>query len=158
MKKLFQLQCALLREIEKYEKVVAHRDQPIDWERVHMASCARIGYLLAEERGFDPDLASFACAVHDYGRIVNGKQADHAEFGYPLVKGFLRKMEFLSEEEIEAIALAVKNHSKKGEVGSPLEEVVKDADVIDFYQYGYGFAREEQRERWEKLENARLLK
>ena len=156
MKKLFELQRGLLREIEKYEKAVEHRDQPLDWERVHMASCARIGYLLAKERGVDPDLASFACAVHDYGRIVNGKQEGHAEFGYSLVKEFLRKMAFLSAEEIEAIALAVKNHSKKSEVGTPLEEIVKDADIIDFYQFGYGFAREEQRERWEMLKNARI--
>jgi uncharacterized protein len=45
----------------------------------------------------------------------------------------------------------VKNHSKKSEIGSPIEEIVKDADVIDFYQYGFGFEREEQKLRYEKM-------
>ena len=87
MNRLLKLQELLLREIEKYEKLVTERDQPIDWERIHMASCARVGYLLAQRRGIDPELASFACAVHDYGRIVTGKQKGHAEAGYIPVKG-----------------------------------------------------------------------
>lgn len=56
-----------------------------------------------------------------------------------------------TDEEIDQIAIAVKNHSRKGEVGSPLEEIVKDADVLDFYQYGYDVARKEQQDRLEAL-------
>lgn len=151
MKRLLRLQSALLKEIDKYENLVICRDKFIDWERVHMASCARLGYLLAEARGVDPDLASFACTVHDYGRIITGKQLDHAEIGYLPVQIFLKETKLFTEEEIEEIALAVKNHSKKAEIGTPLEEIVKDADVIDFYQYGFGFARKEQRDRYEVL-------
>lgn len=151
MKRLLQLQSQLLREIEKYEKLVSERDKMIDWERVHMASCARLGYLMAIGRGVDPELASCACAVHDYGRILTGKQEGHAEAGYLPGKEFLYQTELFKEEEIEIIAMAIKNHSRKSEIGSPLEEIVKDADVVDFYQYGYGFSREEQRIRYEKL-------
>lgn len=151
MKRLLQLQSRLLREIEKYEKLVSERDKMIDWERVHMASCARLGYLMAIGRGVDPELASCACAVHDYGRILTGKQEGHAEAGYLPGKEFLYQTELFKEEEIEIIAMAIKNHSRKSEIGSPLEEIVKDADVVDFYQYGYGFSREEQRIRYEKL-------
>ena len=32
-----------------------------------------------------------------------------------------------------------------------LEEIVKDADVLDFYQYGYDVARKEQQDRLEAL-------
>lgn len=151
MKRLLRLQSMLLKEIDKYETLVSERDKFIDWERVHMASCARLGYLMAQSRGVDPDLASCACAVHDYGRIVTGKQRGHAEAGYLPVKEFLKGTGLLSDEEIETIALAVKNHSKKSEVGTPIEEIVKDADVIDFYQYGFGFDREEQKLRYEKM-------
>lgn len=56
-----------------------------------------------------------------------------------------------TDEEIDQIAIAVKNHSRKEEVGSPLEEIVKDADVLDFYQYGYDVARKEQQDRLEAL-------
>lgn len=151
MNRLLKLQELLLREIEKYEKLVTERDQPIDWERIHMASCARVGYLLAQRRGIDPELASFACAVHDYGRIVTGKQKGHAEAGYIPVKGFLKATGLFTQEEIELISLAVKNHSNKAEEGGAIEEIVKDADIIDCYQYGLGFSREEQRLRYEKF-------
>lgn len=151
MKKILRLQSALLKEIDKYEALVPERDHFIDWERVHISSCAKLGYIMGEERGVDPILAAAACAVHDYGRIITGKQAGHAEAGYEPVKKFLKDTGLFTEEEIQQIAVAVKNHSKKSEVGSPLEEIVKDADVLDFYQYGYNFAREEQKTRLERL-------
>ena len=157
MKRLLGLQSQLLREIEKYEKLVPERDKLIDWERVHMASSARLGYLLAQARGVDAELASCACAVHDYGRIVAGKQEGHAEAGYLPGKEFLKRTELFTEDEIEQMALAIKNHSKKSEIGTPIEEIVKDADVIDYYQYGFGFSREEQRLRYEKLMSSEKL-
>ena len=151
MKKILRLQSALLKEIDKYEKLVPERSHFIDWERVHITSCARLGYTCDEQRGVDPILAAAACAVHDYGRIITGKQENHAEVGYEPAMEFLRGTGLFEEEEIQQIGIAVRNHSKKAEVGSQLEEIVKDADVLDFYQYGYGFAREEQKVRLEKL-------
>ena len=147
MKKILRLQSALLKEIDKYEKLIPERDHFIDWERVHISSCAKIGYMLAEERGVDPVLAACACACHDYGRIITGKQSGHAEAGYEPVMGFLKNTGLFTEDEIEQIATAVKNHSKKAEIGTPLEEIVKDADVLDFYQYGYEMPRKEQQNR-----------
>ena len=107
--------------------------------------------MMAEERGEDPVLAAAACACHDYGRIISGKQAGHAERGYEPVQAFLRETGLFNEDEIAVIAIAVKNHSKKAEIGSPIEEIVKDADVLDFYQYGYDVARKEQQDRLERL-------
>jgi len=151
MKRLLRLQSMLLKEIDKYEIQVPERDKFIDWERVHMASCARLGYLMAQARGADPELASCACAVHDYGRIITGKQKDHAEAGYLPGKEFLFRTGLFTDEEIEIISTAIRNHSKKSEIGTPIEEIVKDADVIDFYQYGFGFDREEQKLRYERM-------
>ncbi len=151
MKKILRLQIELLKEIDKYEKIVQERDHCIDWERVHLSSCAKLGYLLAEKRGVDPILGACACAVHDYGRIITGKQDGHAEAGYSPVREFLKETKLFNEEEINQISTAVRNHSKKGEVGSPLEEIVKDADVLDFYQYGYEMKRQDQKGRLEKL-------
>ena len=156
MKKILRLQSALLKEIDKYEKLVTERSHFIDWERVHIISCAKLGYLMAEERGADPVLASAACACHDYGRIITGKQEGHAEAGYLPVQEFLKKTDLFSDEEIRQIAVAVKNHSKKAEKGSLREEIVKDADVLDFYQYGYEMPRKEQQDRLEKLLGRKL--
>jgi len=151
MNRLQKLQSALLKEIDKYEELIPERDQPGDWERIHISSCAKLGYLMAEKQGTDPILAACACACHDYGRIITGKQAGHAEAGFEPIKAFLRETGLFAEEEIEQIAAAVKNHSNKSEVGSPLEEIVKDADVLDFHQYGYEMPRKEQQDRLERL-------
>lgn len=151
MNRLLKLQSALLKKIDEYERLIPERDQPGDWERVHISSCAKLGYLMAEKRGVDPIIAACACACHDYGRIITGKQTGHAEAGFIPVKSFLSETGLFTEEEIEQIALAVKNHSSKAEVGTPLEEIVKDADVLDFHQYGYEMPRKEQQDRLERL-------
>lgn len=155
MNKLMILQGALLAEIEKYAKIHAENgvelDYPIDWERIHVISCAKLGYLMAEERGVDPILAAAACAVHDYGRIITGKQSNHAEIGYEPVMEFLKGLGLFSKEEVEEIGLSVKNHSNKSEIGSALEEIVKDADVLDFHQYGYEMPRPEQQARLNRM-------
>ena len=94
-------------------------------------------------------LRLFSC--HDYGIVITGKQPGHAEAGYEPVQVFLKNTGLFNDDEISRIAIAVKNHSKKAEVGSPPEEIVKDADVRDFYQYGYDFARKEQQDRLEVI-------
>ena len=66
------------------------------------------------------------------------------------MKVFLRETGKFTEKEIEIIATAVKNHSLKTKTGSPIEEIVKDADVIDCYQLGLPFDRPEKEERYEK--------
>lgn len=149
MRKLEAMLFALLGEIDKYENVIPEeeKDYTTNFERLHISSCARIGYMFAQERGVDPDLAAAACAMHDYGRIITGRQHDHAEVGYLPAMEFLRGTELFTEEEVQQIGIAVKNHSKKSEVGSPLEEIVKDADCLDFHQYGYEMPREEQKQR-----------
>ncbi len=151
MNRILKLQGALLAEIEKYVEMIPERDYPADWERVHISSCAKLGYIFAEERGVDPILAACACAIHDYGRIITGKQANHAEVGYEPAMEFLRSTGLFTEEEVREIGLSVKNHSNKSEVGTPLEEIVKDADVLDFYQYGYEMPRQEQKDRLKRM-------
>ena len=148
MNRVTQLQLALLKVINAQDEALP-RDETLDWERLHMASSARVAWMLATERGADPELCAAAAAVHDYGRIVTGRQSGHAEAGYLPVREFLLSCGLFNEAEIEAIALAVKNHSRKTVVGTPLDEIVKDADVIDCYQYGLPFDRPEKQARYE---------
>lgn len=148
MNKLLKLEVELNKVINAQEGKVVERDETLDWERVHMASSARCAWLLAMHRGADPELAACAAAVHDFGRILTGKQKGHAEVGFEPVKVFLKETELFNEEEIAVIAEAVKNHSLKTETGTVIEEIVKDADVIDCYQYGYPFDRPEKEVRY----------
>ena len=150
MNRLYQLEQKLDAVICAQEGKFSERDETLDWERLHMASLARIAWILALKRGADPELSACAACVHDFGRILTGKQAGHAEAGYAPVKAFLKATGLFSAEEIEDIACAVKNHSRKTEAGTTIEEIVKDADVIDCYQYGMPFDRPEKEVRYLK--------
>lgn len=155
MNRLLKLENLLLEVINQQEGKYEHRDETLNWERIHMASSARLAWQMALERNAsvpahdaDPELAACAAAVHDFGRILTGKQSGHAEAGYEPVKVFLKESGLFTEEETEMIALAVKNHSSKTVTGTPIEEIVKDADVVDCYQYGYPFDRPEKEIRY----------
>lgn len=127
---------ALLAELEeKDQEKGLTRDYPLSWERVHASSCAQIGRLLAQKRGVDLELAALACSIHDIGRWYTGKQKDHAFFGEEPVRKFLASYS-LEEKEKEEIIQAVIHHSEKDKVGSPIEEIVKDADILDCYLHG----------------------
>jgi uncharacterized protein len=151
MNRAYKLQRKLLQKIAEFEREGIKRDASLDWERIHMISCARNGYFLALKRGVDAELAVLACSVHDYGRIVTGKQDNHAAAGFEPLKVFLTESGDLDADEIDLIAVAAKNHSSKGAVGTPLDEVVKDADVLDCYQYGIPLRKDEHQRRLESL-------
>ncbi len=154
MNRIFALQQALLKTIDENSHVDRTDAPSLDWERIHMISCAKVGYLLGQSRGMDPDLCACACAVHDFGRILSGRQDNHGPEGAAPVRAYLMKTEMFSTDEIELISLAVKNHSKKGEIGTPLEELVKDADLIDYDSYGQTFKRQEQTDRFNRLKRS----
>jgi len=146
MNRIFEIQVKLLKIINGMENG-SSRDYSLDWERVHLVSCAKIGGLLAELRGENAELAAIACSIHDYGRMLSGKQKNHAEDGYEPVKAFLAGTGYFNQQEIAMLADAVRHHSSKEKVGTWLEEIVKDADVLDCCQYGMALEREEQRTR-----------
>ncbi|NMA68670.1 MAG: HD domain-containing protein [Desulfitobacterium sp.] len=127
---------ALLGELEEKDRENGlERDYPLSWERVHAASCAQIGRLLAQKRGVDIELAALACSIHDIGRWYTGRQKDHALYGEEPVRKFLASYS-LEEKDKEEITQAVIHHSEKDMIGSPIEEIVKDADILDCYLHG----------------------
>lgn len=157
MNRLYELQRAIYNVIDEYGDVDRSRGSSLEWERMHAVSCAKVGYLLAGERGLDPILSACACAVHDFGRVLTGIQEGHAEAGAEPARRFLLETGLFDPTEVEAIVLSVRNHSRKSETGTPLEELVKDADLIDYHSYGYPFRREEQQRRFERIAAGRGL-
>lgn len=154
--RLLAVQYAMLTKInalEIKERAMAEppkRDESLHWERVHLASSARIAKDMAVQRGVDPELAAIACALHDIGRIVTGKQKDHAHQGEGPTRKLLEQLDLFSPEEIDIITRAVYNHTDKDVIGTELEEIVKDADVVDCYEVGMELPRPEQRARYQR--------
>lgn len=132
----------LINHLDEIDKVLnslseeeMDRDYPLSWERVHGTSCAQLGRILAIKRGVDTELAAFACSVHDIGRWYTGRQADHARAGEIPIRRFLDQSG-LPANIREELVQAVIHHSNKEQIGTPLEEIVKDADILDCYLHG----------------------
>ncbi len=121
--------------LDDLESKPIERDYPLNWEKVHATTCAQVGRMLAQKRNVDTELAALACSLHDIGRWYTGRQVDHAQNGYEPVQNFLEKLE-LSQDHMEQIVQAVINHSDKDKTGSPLEEIVKDSDILDCFWHG----------------------
>ncbi|HAE60717.1 MAG TPA: metal-dependent phosphohydrolase [Eubacteriaceae bacterium] len=151
MNRVMKVEGLLLEKIRYYDDKEFEREYPIDFEIVHMSSSAAIGRILAKKRGVNSEIASIACILHDYGRIVTGLQENHASAAYEPVKSILEECGNFTEEEIETIATAAKNHSSKNIIGEPIDEIVKDADVFDCWQYDIPMKRPEQKIRLEKV-------
>lgn len=115
------------------------------------SQCAPICSTPSGKRGSDPELAAIATAVHDFGRVVTGIQENHAEAGYIPLKEWLHQTGIFNEKEIEIIARASKNHSSKEEVGTAVEEIVKDSDIVDCYLHGHPITKENHRRRLAKV-------
>ena len=127
--------------MDHLEEQSIQRDYPMIWERIHATSCAQMGRMLAEKRSVDIEQAALACALHDIGRWVSGRQYDHAPKGEEPVRRFLEEGN-VTDETRKQIVQAVINHSKKDQIGTALEEIVKDADILDCYWHGEEMSKE----------------
>jgi uncharacterized protein len=136
VKRCYPVSKELLKFLDEQENIDLKRDFSLTYERIHSLGSARAASILAAKRGVDGELAHAAGALHDFGRMVTGKQEGHAIKGYEPVKEFLARLNIFNEREVEGIALAVKHHSGKDLVGSPLDEIAKDCDILDTFFIG----------------------
>ena len=86
--------------------------------------------MIAKKRGFDPEVASMAAMLHDLHAYKTGSYDDHAHKGADLARQILNELKLTSEEETEQICSMIYHHDDKLVVDSPMDEVLKDADVI----------------------------
>jgi uncharacterized protein len=114
----------------------SEREMTLEEELNHSAGTARLAQLIAEKRHLNTELAFILGVLHDYGRVLTGTKNDHARIGSAYVQEYLTGSGGFSAEEVETLVTAAANHSLKDQKGSPLEEVIKDADVLDAYFSG----------------------
>jgi len=122
-----------------------------DYLLIHSASCAQLAKILAIKRGVDIELSAVIGLIHDIGKIITGKKKDHAADGDIPARELLKKIGGFSEDEIDLISNAVKNHSDKENIGTWADEIAKDVDVIDCDLMGMKFEKKEYNERIEKV-------
>jgi uncharacterized protein len=151
MQRSYVVSRELLKFLNEQDQRDLKRDVSLTWERIHSMGSSRIACILSARRGVDIELGYSAGALHDFGRFVTGRQENHAENGYEPVKDFLKRLNIFSEPEVEEVSRAVKNHSRKEAVGTPLEEIAKDSDILDCYFLGLAPKREYHLKRFEAL-------
>ena len=69
--------------------------------------------------------------LHDLYAYRNGSYDDHAHLGADYARKMLEKLAITTPEETDVICAAILHHDNKAEVDGPLDEILKDADVID---------------------------
>ncbi len=148
--RVIALQTKVRKIVEDNEIPDEMRDIPKSYEIYHLFSTATIARILARKRRASEEEALLTAILHDIGRILTGKQEGHAHEGYEPAREILGETGLFTSREIDRIAMAVRNHSDKEQSGSVLEEIVKDADILDCYLFGLPVAKESHRARLEK--------
>ena len=97
---------------------------------VHLYGVSLAATMVAKKRGLDPEIASMAAMLHDLHAYKTGSYDDHAHKGADLARQILGELGLTNEEETELICSAIYHHDDKLVVDSPMDEALKDADVI----------------------------
>ena len=96
----------------------------------HLYGVSLAATMLAKKRGLDPELAAMAAMLHDMHAYKTGSYDDHAHKGADLAREILTELELANPEETDLICSAIYHHDDKYSVDGPMDELLKDADVI----------------------------
>ena len=102
---------------------------------IHLYGVAQLCGLLALRRHEDTELAMISGLLHDLYTYETSEREDHAPVGADYASGLLRTTGLFLDHEIETISHAIYCHSDKASVNSALDEILKDADVLQHYLY-----------------------
>ena len=118
----------------------------------HLHGVSLAAVMIAKKRGEDPELAAMAGLLHDLYAYKSGSYDDHAHKGADYAKDVLTELGITNKEETAVICSAIWHHDSKAETDSPMDEVLKDADVI---HHSLGDptkeVKEHEKARYEKL-------
>ena len=119
---------------------------------VHLYGVAQACALLAKKREENAELAVIAGMLHDIYSYANMDSEDHAHKGAVMAREILESLKLFSEEEVEMVCRAIYRHSDKELVHNALDEILKDADVLQHVMYNPLFeVKQSEQERYEKL-------
>ena len=119
---------------------------------VHLYGVSLAATMIAKKRGLDPELASMAAMLHDLYAYKSGSYDDHAHKGADLAREILGQLALTTPEETETICSAIYHHDDKHVVDGPMDEVLKDADVIHHCMNDLSKAvKEKEKARYENL-------
>lgn len=122
-----------LKELRKYVDDELNKMEDASRQNsaiVHLYGVSLAAVMIARKRGLDSELSSMAAMLHDLYAYKTGSYDDHAHKGAELAGNILRELKLTDETETDIICSAIYHHDDKLVVDSPMDEVLKDADVI----------------------------
>jgi len=105
---------------------------------IHLYGVSLTAMFLADRRGIDPELPGVAGMLHDLASYETGDPADHAQRSGERAAGILRELGTFASAEIDTVQSAIAHHSDKAGVHGPIDELMKDADVLQHHYYNPG--------------------
>lgn len=102
---------------------------------VHLYGVAQACALLAMKRGENAELAVIAGMLHDISSYATMDSANHAQKSAEMARGILVELNLFSDAEMNIICTAIYNHSDKSIIQASLDELLKDADVMQHVLY-----------------------
>ena len=96
----------------------------------HLHGVSLAAVMIAKKRGENPELAAMAGLLHDLHAYKSGSYDDHAHKGADYAREVLEDLGITTRAETDVICSAIWHHDSKEEFDSPMDEVLKDADVI----------------------------
>ena len=102
---------------------------------LHLYGVAQACALLSIKRKENVELAVISGMLHDIYSYATMDSQDHAHKGSVMAREILDSLNLFSEEEKNLICSAIYNHSDKSNIHGPLDEILKDADVMQHILY-----------------------
>ena len=122
-----------IKDLRKYidtELAMISDDDERNAAFIHLNGVALASVILAKKRGLNEELAVMASMLHDLYAYRSGSYDDHAHKGAEYARNILEKLNITSSEETDIICSAIYHHDDKAVTDGPVEELLKDADVI----------------------------
>ena len=122
-----------LKELRTYVNAELNKMEDEDKRNsaiVHLYGVSLAATMIAKKRGLDWEIASMAAMLHDLHAYKSGSYDDHAHRGADMAKEILLRNALAKPKEIDIICSAIYHHDDKLVKDEPLDEVLKDADVM----------------------------
>jgi uncharacterized protein len=100
---------------------------------IHLYGVSTLCTALAQRRGLDAETCAVAGMLHDISSYETGDTTAHAERSAARAEELLRGIQDFTPAEREAICRAIAVHSAKAQIDGTVAELLKDADVLQWY-------------------------